>query len=62
MSAEPIDPIIAHTVSGEVWEGDAFDLAKELRPNSVDLIITSPPFGATGPMGKSTTNESWMIG
>ena len=28
----------------EVREGDAFDLIGELRPESIDLIITSPPY------------------
>jgi len=28
----------------EVWSGDAFDLAEKLAANSVDLIITSPPY------------------
>lgn len=27
-----------------VGEGDAFDLMKTLKPNSVDLVITSPPY------------------
>lgn len=29
---------------GVVLEGDAYDLIKTLAPNSVDLIITSPPY------------------
>lgn len=28
----------------ELLHGDAFDLAKQLKPRSVDLIITSPPY------------------
>ena len=28
----------------EVWSGDAFDLAEKLPAESVDLIITSPPY------------------
>lgn len=31
-------------VSDIVREGDAYDLIRELTPNSVDLLITSPPY------------------
>ena len=27
-----------------VWQGDAFDLFERIAPESVDLIITSPPY------------------
>lgn len=30
--------------SADVWHGDAFDLAEKLEPESVDLILTSPPY------------------
>src|SRR6202167_5280441 len=34
------------TVRGEIYHGDSLDLLRtRLRPASVDLIMTSPPFG-----------------
>lgn len=33
------------TSYGAAYFGDAFDLAKHLKDESVDLIVTSPPFG-----------------
>jgi site-specific DNA-methyltransferase (cytosine-N4-specific) len=30
--------------SAEVLQGDAYDLARTLAPNTVDLVITSPPY------------------
>jgi DNA modification methylase len=33
-----------NNIPGEVWKGDAFDLFDRLEPESVDLVITSPPY------------------
>lgn len=43
VSSEALEP---HTpeIDAEVWQGDAFDLAQKLPDDSVDLIITSPPY------------------
>jgi len=30
--------------AGQIWQGDAFDIASRLEPKSVDLILTSPPY------------------
>lgn len=35
---------MTNTVSGEVVCGDAYDLLTTLEPDSVDLILTSPPY------------------
>ncbi|MEU1736067.1 site-specific DNA-methyltransferase [Streptosporangium sp. NPDC020145] len=43
MSAEPVDDLPS-TAEGEVWQGDAYDLMGKLEPESIDLIITSPPY------------------
>ena len=32
------------TALGEAWIGDALELLAELDDNSVDLVVTSPPF------------------
>ncbi|MFB9443019.1 site-specific DNA-methyltransferase [Dactylosporangium vinaceum] len=46
MTAEPEadKPDHLDEVSGEVWQGDAYDLMAKLPDESVDLIITSPPY------------------
>jgi len=33
------------TEQGRIFNGDAYQLASSLKSNSVDLIMTSPPFG-----------------
>ena len=33
-----------HTASGQAYVGDALDLLAELPDNSIDLVMTSPPF------------------
>lgn len=41
-------PELFHTTSsgrGEIWLGDSSTLMQEIAPASVDLIMTSPPFG-----------------
>ena len=46
MTAEPETdkPDYLDEISGEVWQGDAYDLIAKLPSESVDLIITSPPY------------------
>ena len=35
-----------HTTEyGQIFNGDSYHFISELRENSVDLIVTSPPFG-----------------
>lgn len=43
MSADPIADLPS-SVEGEVLQGDAYDLMEKLEENSIDLIITSPPY------------------
>ncbi|GGL19108.1 methyltransferase [Sphaerisporangium melleum] len=43
MSAEPLDDLPL-PAQGEVFQGDAYDLMAKLEPESIDLIITSPPY------------------
>jgi len=43
MGAVPQAPLYA-TGLGEAYVGDSLDLLPELEPESVDLVITSPPF------------------
>jgi site-specific DNA-methyltransferase (cytosine-N4-specific) len=35
---------LPHVPSGEMWQGDAYDLAEKLQPETLDLILTSPPY------------------
>jgi site-specific DNA-methyltransferase (cytosine-N4-specific) len=42
---------------GEVWQGDAFDLSGKLPENSVDLVITSPPYWGLRTYGQEHNNE-----
>lgn len=35
----------------EIYHGDCFDVMKEIQDNSIDMIVTDPPYG--------TTNCSW---
>lgn len=37
------------TKMGAIYHGDSLDVMKALEPGSVDLIMTSPPFGLTSP-------------
>ncbi|CPW13692.1 site-specific DNA-methyltransferase [Mycobacteroides abscessus] len=50
---------------GEVWEGDAFDLAEKLQPGTVDLVLTSPPYWGLRTYGMEHNNEildEWISG
>lgn len=42
---------------GEVWSGDAFDLADKLPENSIDLIVTSPPYWGLRTYGMSHNGD-----
>lgn len=44
MTADALAPEPPPATRGEIWRGDAFDLAARLEPKSLDLIITSPPY------------------
>lgn len=48
--------LIYKTSFGEAWCGDSLDLIKQLDDNSVDLVMTSPPFALL--RQKSYGNES----
>lgn len=43
--------------SGDVWSGDAFDLAEKLPAESVDLVITSPPYWGLRTYGMEHNND-----
>src|SRR5437763_2499457 len=43
----------------EVWEGDAFDLLDKLKPETVDLLITSPPYWGLRSYGLEHNWEIW---
>lgn len=47
-------PDVADT---SMWVGDAFDLAEKLEPQSVDLIITSPPYWGMRTYGMEHNSE-----
>ena len=59
-----VDPSSAASsrLRGEVRHGDAYELMGTLAPESVDLIITSPPYwgttGGCGPTARRTTRRS----
>ncbi|MEV4535396.1 site-specific DNA-methyltransferase [Asanoa sp. NPDC049518] len=59
-----VDPVSASgDLLGEVRRGDAYDLMGELAPDSVDLIITSPPYWGLRTYGQSHNAEilrEWM--
>jgi DNA modification methylase len=59
MTAAPTnEPMEAPTV----WHGDAYDLAEKLEPQSVDLILTSPPYWGMRTYGldhNEATLEEW---
>lgn len=48
--------LLYKTKLGEAWCGDSLDLIKDLPDDSVDLIMTSPPFALL--RQKSYGNES----
>ena len=37
-----------YEVNIELMQGDCLELMKEIPDNSVDLILTDPPYGTTG--------------
>src|SRR5436305_11035952 len=40
-----VDPVLAYSTSlGEMWHGDCLDVLAELEDDSVQLLLTSPPF------------------
>jgi site-specific DNA-methyltransferase (cytosine-N4-specific) len=43
--------------TGEVRHGDAFDLIRELEPESIDLIVTSPPYWGLRTYGQEHNSE-----
>lgn len=51
--AESLD----HLVTAQVSQGDAYDLVAELPPNSVDLLITSPPYWGLRTYGHEHNGE-----
>src|SRR6516162_2243050 len=48
-----------NNIPGEVWKGDAFDLFDRLEPESVDLLITSPPYWGLRSYGLSHNWNIW---
>jgi len=40
---------------GVIWQGDCLDVLKKLKDNSVDAVVTDPPYGI-GFMGKEWDN------
>lgn len=44
-----------------IIQGDTFDLIKELEDNSVDLVITSPPYSDIVNYGKLEKEIEWTI-
>lgn len=50
--------------TAEVWQGDAFDLVQRLPEQSVDLILTSPPYWGHRSYGlehSQATLEKWRM-
>ncbi|NUQ38116.1 MAG: site-specific DNA-methyltransferase [Caldilineales bacterium] len=47
MSTEHTSPatLFLETSLGKIYQGDSLRLLTDLEPASVDLIMTSPPFG-----------------
>jgi site-specific DNA-methyltransferase (cytosine-N4-specific) len=42
------NPVLYHSTKlGRVWRGDSLDVMASMKAGSVDLIMTSPPFGLT---------------
>ena len=59
------NPMVAYATSSPdvtVLHGDAYDLLPSLAPESVDLLITSPPYWGFGRTNKSTTGTCSRIG
>ena len=54
--------------SGRILLGDALGRLQELEPDSVDTVVTSPPYfllrnyGVDGQLGAETTVEDWVAG
>lgn len=41
-------PVVFHSTKlGKIYFGDSLDVMQKMRPGTVDLIMTSPPFGLT---------------
>ncbi len=47
MTKKQMPPVYHKTVLGTVYHADSLDVMKAMQPASVDLIMTSPPFGLT---------------
>ena len=54
----PTSAPTAAAVAAEVHQGDAFDLAEMLTPQSIDLVITSPPYWGLRTYG---LDHNWEI-
>ncbi|MEH0822170.1 MULTISPECIES: DNA-methyltransferase [unclassified Micromonospora] len=59
MTAEPVvdTPEPPRDLVAEVWQGDAYDLLAKLPCESVDLIITSPPYWGLRTYGQDHNEE-----
>ena len=59
-----IPPLIADA-DVRIWQGDALSTLREMRDESVQSIVTSPPFwalrdyGVDGQIGREATPEEW---
>jgi predicted methyltransferase len=42
--ADAVQDVNNFTIASEVRSGDAFDLIRECAAESIDLLITSPPY------------------
>lgn len=45
----------------EVWQGDAYDLFDRLEPESLDLVITSPPYWGLRAYGQQHNWDIWNV-
>jgi len=47
----------------KIYLGDSLDLLPKISSNSVDLVVTDPPYGSSKPWDKATTQfqEKWLI-
>ena len=47
----------------ELWNGDCLELMKDIQDNSIDLVITDPPYKlnkTTGSMTSSSKSDRWQ--
>ena len=45
--SDRLNTIYHKTDLGNVYHADSLDVMKAMQPDSVDLVMTSPPFGLT---------------